>query len=98
MPQISCTTVHRSRLYGPACSIRARAWMHVDVPQPSPDIVPLPPSPHPIPPSPALPPEITEPTLPGQNEPVREPGLETPWPMNGGEQQFLRQEFPAWRM
>ena len=48
-------------------------WLSVGIPQPPPDTWPLPPASHPVPPSPAVPPEITEPTLPGQNEPVREP-------------------------
>jgi hypothetical protein len=54
----------------------------VDVPPPTPDIVPLPPSPHPTtPPSPTpMPPEIIEPLNPGQNEPVREPIIPTPGP------------------
>jgi len=51
----------------------ARTWLSVDVPQPSPDVVPLPPSPYPVPPPPSLPPGITDPILPGQNEPVRDP-------------------------
>jgi hypothetical protein len=42
----------------------------VDVPQPAPDIVPMPP---PAPPSPDTPPEIIEPPLPGEQIPVREP-------------------------
>ena len=60
----------------------------VDVPQPAPDIVPLPPTPHPglpgqtpdtpplIPPEmPPFPvqPEIIEPTLPGEHSPIRDP-------------------------
>jgi hypothetical protein len=55
----------------------------VDIPPPTPDVVPLPPSPHPLPPSPSpapVPPEIIEPPNPGQHEPVREPILPTPGP------------------
>ena len=44
-----------------------------DIPAPQPDVVPLPPSPHPVPPPPATPPEVQDPVLPGQNEPVRDP-------------------------
>lgn len=60
-----------------------RVRLTVDVPPPSPDVVPIPPSPHPVPPPPALPefpelpPEITEPVLPGKNQPVREPIVPT---------------------
>jgi len=56
-----------------------RVWLAVDVPPPSPDVVPLPPSPHPVPLPPAIPefpevpPEIIDPVLPGQIEPIREP-------------------------
>jgi hypothetical protein len=49
--------------------------MSADVPQLPPDIVPVPPSP--VPPSPAIPPGITDPPLPGQNEPVREPTVDS---------------------
>jgi splicing factor 3A subunit 2 len=45
----------------------------VDVPPPSPDVVPLPPSPHPVPPPEPVPPEIIEPPMPGQNAPIRDP-------------------------
>jgi hypothetical protein len=48
----------------------------VDIPQPPPDVVPLPPSPHPTPPPPKVPPEIIEPPLPGQ-APVRDPIVPT---------------------
>ena len=48
----------------------------VDVPQPPPDIIPLPPSPHPTPPAPDVPPEIQEPPDVGDRQPpVREPGM-----------------------
>ena len=90
MPQIFSATTRLSHHHGSAWETWERVWTSVDVPQPSPDIVPLPPSPHPIPPSPVLPPEINEPTLPGQNEPVREPGLPAPWSMNGVKQNLLR--------
>lgn len=43
------------------------------IPAPRPEVVPLPPSPHPVPPPPATPPEVRDPLLPGQNEPVRDP-------------------------
>jgi hypothetical protein len=69
MPQLFFSTP--PRVLGEAS--RVRFWLNVDVPQPSPDVVPLPPSPHEVPPSPAVPPEIVEPSFPGQNEPVREP-------------------------
>jgi hypothetical protein len=69
MQQLFFTTPPRVR--GQVSPVRIR--MNVDVPQPSPDVVPLPPSPHQVPPSPVVPPEITEPTIPGQHEPVREP-------------------------
>ncbi|MES2960570.1 MAG: hypothetical protein V4792_20445 [Pseudomonadota bacterium] len=50
------------------------AWaMATDIPAPEPNVVPLPPSPHPVPPAPATPPEVQDPVLPGQNEPVRDP-------------------------
>ena len=45
----------------------------MDVPQPPPDVIPLPPSPHPAPPPPDVPPEITDPVPPGGHEPVRDP-------------------------
>lgn len=49
----------------------------VDIPQPTPDVVPLPPSPHPMPPPldmpPEMPPEINEPPAPGGNPPVGDP-------------------------
>ena len=46
----------------------------VDVPQPSPDTIPMPPSPRPVPPSEPIPPEIIEPPLPGgPPRPVVEP-------------------------
>ncbi|MCY7314246.1 MAG: hypothetical protein LH480_01065 [Rubrivivax sp.] len=59
----------------------ARALQAVDVPQPAPDVVPLPPTPHPNPPPgtpteiPPLeqPPEIIEPPDPGQHVPVQDP-------------------------
>ena len=61
----------------------------VDVPQPAPDVVPLPPSPHPVPAPPPQPPEIperfpdriTDPYLPGQNEPVGEPVVPSTTPL-----------------
>lgn len=49
------------------------AWLTVDVPQPAPDVVPLPPSQHPVPPPADQPPEITEPIMPGQHQPVGDP-------------------------
>ena len=60
-----------------------------DVPQPAPDVVPLPPSPHPVPAPPPQPPEIpmpspdriTDPFLPGQNEPVGEPVVPSTTPL-----------------
>jgi hypothetical protein len=45
----------------------------VDIPPAPPEVVPLPPSPRPVPPPPEVPPEITDPIVPGQNVPVREP-------------------------
>ena len=60
----------------------------VEVPQPAPDVVPLPPSPHPIPPSESpvpTPPEINEPTMPGEHAPVRDPIV----PGDVGRQPFL---------
>ncbi|HSW04612.1 hypothetical protein [Aquabacterium sp.] len=51
-------------------------WAHI--PEPEPDTVPLPPTPH-TPPSPDAPPEIIDPPEPGQEIPVREPGLSDPW-------------------
>lgn len=49
----------------------------VDIPQPPPDVVPLPPSPHPTPPPqdipPDMPPGISEPPPPGGNPPVGDP-------------------------
>ena len=80
MPQICFTSPPQSLIRRPASAL---VWMHVDVPQPSPDVVPLPPSPHPVPPAPPLPPEITDPMLPGQNVPVQEPFRPTPWSING---------------
>jgi hypothetical protein len=71
-------------------SVAGPLVMHV--PQPSPDVVPLPPSPHPVPPPPQVPPEIIDPVPPGGNEPVRdpvEPGPQAP-PL-----QRLPQDF-AW--
>jgi hypothetical protein len=51
-----------------------------DIPQPAPDVVPLPPTPHPVqtpdtPPEiePGHPPEVIEPSLPGEHAPVRDP-------------------------
>ncbi len=61
-------------LHGPGPWLAwAGVGLSVNVPQPPPDVVPLPPSPQPMPPQPALPPEITDPALPGQNQPVRDP-------------------------
>lgn len=51
-----------------------RSHGDVDIPQPAPDVVPLPPSPHPMPPAPDVPPEIKEPPGPVDIPPVREPG------------------------
>jgi hypothetical protein len=45
----------------------------VDVPQPAPDVVPLPPSPHPAPSPIDVPPEIIEPPPVTGHPPVREP-------------------------
>lgn len=74
----------------PALSDRPRQAGEVDVPQPAPDVVPLPPTRHPGVPGqtpdrpPAIPPEmppgpagpdIIEPTLPGEHSPVRDPSL-----------------------
>ncbi len=64
-------TFHASRL----------AMQAVDVPQPTPDVVPTPPTPHPTPapgtpqeiPPLEQPPEIIEPPEPGQHVPVRDP-------------------------
>lgn len=53
-------------------ALRLVLGLSVDVPQPAPDVVPLPPSPHPVPPSPATPPEVKEPPMPGQ-APVIDP-------------------------
>lgn len=51
----------------------------VDVPPPTPDV---PPSAPPVPPKPdtpwPTPPEVIEPSLPGQHEPVREPVVPPP--------------------
>lgn len=73
-PRVSRTTPPQGQGHWPAW-----AWvrMHVDVPPPPPNDEPRPPSPPPVPPPPT-PPEITEPTLPGQNEPVREPSEANP--------------------
>ena len=38
-----------------------------------PDVVPLPPSPHPVPPPIDVPPEVIDPVLPGELEPIRDP-------------------------
>jgi hypothetical protein len=62
-------------------STQAVAWLGSGVPQPPPDNEPSPRSPHPTPQPPALPPNITEPSLPGQNEPVREPNEPTNSPL-----------------
>lgn len=59
----------------PTSVVRPLRAHSVDVPPPTPDVVPLPPSPHPVPPQPEQPPEIIEPPLPGQGEPVREPDV-----------------------
>ncbi len=56
----------------PANEVRCNGG--VDIPQPPPDIVPLPPSPHPGPPATDIPPEIKEPPGTGDMPPVREPG------------------------
>lgn len=61
----------------------ARVWLNVEVPQPFPGDEPLPPPPDPVPPSQEPPPGITEPTLPGQNEPVREPTVPSTLTMFG---------------
>ena len=45
----------------------------VEMPPLVPDGVPLPPSPHPVPPPIDVPPEITDPVLPGELEPIRDP-------------------------
>ena len=45
----------------------------VEMPQPTPDVVPLPPSPHPVPPPIDVPPEVIDPVLPGELEPIRDP-------------------------
>lgn len=52
----------------------------VDIPQPAPDVIPLPPTPHPVqtpdtPPEidPGHPPEVIEPSLPGEHAPVSDP-------------------------
>lgn len=55
------------------CSGGLRAGGSVDIPQPPPDTVPMPPSPHPVPPPIDVPPEINDPALPGTDVPVREP-------------------------
>jgi hypothetical protein len=56
------------------------ARLSVDIPQPAPDVIPLPPTPHPrqTPDTPAEigpahPPEVIEPSLPGEHAPVRDP-------------------------
>jgi hypothetical protein len=59
----------RSRLTQPLVGRPLRAH----VPQPAPDVLPLPPSPQPALPPPPPPPEIIEPPLPGQNIPIDEP-------------------------
>jgi hypothetical protein len=58
------------------CGEQRMNSMHggVDVPQPPPDTIPLPPSPQPLPPSEPIPPEIIEPPLPGgPPQPIVEP-------------------------
>ena len=45
--------------------------MHI--PPPTPDTVPMPPSPHPVPPPPEVPPEIIDPPLPGEQQPIVDP-------------------------
>jgi len=52
---------------------RLEGFHLTDVPAPEPNVVPLPPSPHPVPPTPATPPEVQDPDVPGQNEPIRDP-------------------------
>lgn len=54
-------------------SFSAAGTISMHVPQPSPNVVPLPPSPHPVPPQPPVPPEIIDPVPPGGNEPVYDP-------------------------
>ncbi len=59
---------------------------NVDVPPPTPDIVPPPPAPHPVPPvDEPEPPQIIDPPVPGQQVPVRDPRL----PGNGGNGRVL---------
>ena len=53
------------------CVLGAR-MQEVDIPQPPPEVVDLPPAQHPVPP-PLRPPEITEPWLPGRHQPITEP-------------------------
>lgn len=57
-----------------AARLTALAFKRAHMPEPEPDNVPLPPTPH-DPPRPDTPPEIIEPPEPGQEIPVREPGL-----------------------
>ncbi len=60
-----------------AGSVRAGTAAGVEVPQPAPDVVDLPPSPHPVPTPPPRPPEINDPIQPGQNVPIRDPMVPT---------------------
>lgn len=43
------------------------------MPQPEPDGIPFPPSPHPGPPPSDVPPEVNDPVLPGEIQPIRDP-------------------------
>ena len=44
-----------------------------EMPSPVPNEVPLPPSPYPVPPPLDVPPEVNDPVLPGEIQPVRDP-------------------------
>lgn len=68
------------------------AWLQAatEVPQPPPDTVPLPPTPHPLPPPPDVPPEVNDPSMPGENVPVRDP---TPWGAVNGKRGALNYKF-----
>ena len=49
----------------------SRVSAHMPVPEP--DVVPMPPPGRPVPPPPETPPEVQDPVLPGELEPVRDP-------------------------
>lgn len=62
-----------SRSGTPRARLSTYAWVQAHMPQPGPDVVPMPPSPHPVPPAPPQPPEVTEPALPEEDPPVIDP-------------------------